>query len=334
MKRDASGARAACRPAPWTRSSAPPSTCTPCSSIGARAASCVCRPARSIASRCVQDRHPPRTRPNSIAHAMIPTPIDCSGGRKRAAARSPPRRQPRTRSAHRPRRERAAVNAAKRRAIFARLQESNPAPRTELKYRTPFELLVAVILSAQATDKSVNKATASLFRTADTPAAMLALGVAGITQYIKSIGLYNSKAKNIIATCQALLAQHAGRVPRTREALEQLPGRRAQDRERRAEHRIRRIHHRRRHAHLSSRQPHRARARQDRARRGRQADEDRAARISPRCASLADPARPLCVHGAQAGLSPLSDRRPLRIPAQDAGRPALAGSFPMKTPAP
>ncbi len=116
------------------------------------------------------------------------------------------------------------MNAAKRRAIFSRLQESNPEPRTELKYRTPFELLVAVILSAQATDKSVNRATASLFRTADTPAAMLALGVAGITPYIRSIGLYNSKAKNIIATCQALLTQHAGRVPRTREALEQLPG--------------------------------------------------------------------------------------------------------------
>ncbi len=116
------------------------------------------------------------------------------------------------------------MNAAKRRAIFSRLQESSPAPRTELKYRTPFELLVAVILSAQATDKSVNRATASLFRTADTPAAMLALGVAGITPYIRSIGLYNSKAKNIIATCQALLTQHAGRVPRTREALEQLPG--------------------------------------------------------------------------------------------------------------
>jgi endonuclease III len=116
------------------------------------------------------------------------------------------------------------VNAAKRRAIFARLQESNPAPRTELRYQTPFELLVAVILSAQATDKSVNKATASLFRTANTPAAILALGVAGITPYIKSIGLYNSKAKNIVATCQALLARHAGQVPRTREALEQLPG--------------------------------------------------------------------------------------------------------------
>ncbi len=116
------------------------------------------------------------------------------------------------------------MNAAKRRAIFVRLQESNPAPRTELRYRTPFELLVAVILSAQATDKSVNRATASLFRSANTPAAMLALGVAGITPYIKSIGLYNSKAKNIIATCQALLSQHAGQVPRTREALEQLPG--------------------------------------------------------------------------------------------------------------
>jgi endonuclease-3 len=116
------------------------------------------------------------------------------------------------------------VNAAKRRAIFARLREGNPAPRTELKYATPFELLLAVILSAQATDKSVNKATASLFRAANTPAAILALGVAGITPYIKSIGLFNSKTKNIIATCEALLARHAGQVPKTREALEQLPG--------------------------------------------------------------------------------------------------------------
>ncbi|HUE10082.1 MAG TPA: endonuclease III [Steroidobacteraceae bacterium] len=116
------------------------------------------------------------------------------------------------------------MNAAKRRAIFARLREGNPAPRTELKYATPFELLLAVILSAQATDKSVNKATASLFRAANTPAAILALGVAGITPYIKSIGLFNSKAKNIIATCEALLARHAGQVPKTREALEQLPG--------------------------------------------------------------------------------------------------------------
>jgi endonuclease-3 len=116
------------------------------------------------------------------------------------------------------------VNAAKRRDIFARLQQDNPAPTTELHYASPFELLVAVILSAQATDKSVNKATANLFRVANTPAAVLALDVAGITPYIKSIGLFNSKAKNIIATCRALLTEHGGQVPKTREALEALPG--------------------------------------------------------------------------------------------------------------
>lgn len=116
------------------------------------------------------------------------------------------------------------MNAAKRRAIFERLQAADPAPRTELSYRTPFELLVAVILSAQATDKSVNKATANLFRKANTPAAVVALGVRGITPYVKSIGLYNSKAKNIIATSKALLAEYGGEVPNTREALEQLPG--------------------------------------------------------------------------------------------------------------
>src|SRR6202161_2416073 len=108
--------------------------------------------------------------------------------------------------------------------MFTRLRESNPAPTTELIYRTPFELLVAVMLSAQATDKSVNKATANLFRAADTPAALLALGVDGLSPYIKSIGLYNSKAKNIIATCRLLAEHHGGAVPRTREELERLPG--------------------------------------------------------------------------------------------------------------
>lgn len=116
------------------------------------------------------------------------------------------------------------MNAAKRRAIFARLRAANPAPRTELNYQSPFELLVAVILSAQATDKSVNKATATLFRAANTPAAILALGVEGLSPYIKSIGLYNSKAKNLIATCRLLLDRHAGAVPSSREELEQLPG--------------------------------------------------------------------------------------------------------------
>ncbi len=116
------------------------------------------------------------------------------------------------------------MNAGKRQAIFERLRAANPAPRTELTYRSPFELLVAVILSAQATDKSVNKATAELFEVADDPASMLALGVAGLSSYIKSIGLYNGKAKNIIATCRLLLERHAGAVPTSRDALEQLPG--------------------------------------------------------------------------------------------------------------
>jgi endonuclease-3 len=116
------------------------------------------------------------------------------------------------------------MNPAKRRAIFERLCAANPEPRTELNYQSPFELLVAVMLSAQATDKSVNKATASLFRTANTPAAILALGVDGLSAYIKSIGLYNSKAKNIIATCRLLLEWHGGTVPASREELERLPG--------------------------------------------------------------------------------------------------------------
>ncbi len=116
------------------------------------------------------------------------------------------------------------MNDTKRRAIFARLRSANPAPRTELQYRSPFELLVAVILSAQATDKSVNKATAKLFGVADTPAALLALGIEGLSPYIKSIGLYNSKARNIIATCRHLLERHGGVVPASREELEQLPG--------------------------------------------------------------------------------------------------------------
>jgi endonuclease III len=116
------------------------------------------------------------------------------------------------------------MNPAKRRAIFERLREANPAPRTELIYSSPFELLVAVILSAQATDKGVNKATAGLFREANTPQAVLALGVKGLSTFIKSIGLYNGKAKNIIATCALLLERHGGQVPTTREELEQLPG--------------------------------------------------------------------------------------------------------------
>ena len=116
------------------------------------------------------------------------------------------------------------MNDAKRRAIFERLRAAIPQPRTELHFSSPFELLVAVILSAQATDKSVNKATAGLFRAAHTPAAMLALGVDGLSRHIRSIGLYNGKAKNIIETCRLLIERHSGEVPSSREELERLPG--------------------------------------------------------------------------------------------------------------
>ncbi len=116
------------------------------------------------------------------------------------------------------------MNPQKRRAIFERLRELNPAPQSELHFSTPFELLIAVILSAQATDKGVNKATAVLFPVANTPAAILALGVQGLSKFIASIGLYNSKAKNIIAACRMLIDQYHGKVPNTREALESLPG--------------------------------------------------------------------------------------------------------------
>jgi endonuclease-3 len=116
------------------------------------------------------------------------------------------------------------MNNEKRREIFARLAAQRPDPTTELHYSTPFELLVAVILSAQATDVGVNKATAKLFPVANTPATIHALGVTGLKAYIKTIGLFNSKAENIIKTCALLIEQHRGEVPRTREALEALPG--------------------------------------------------------------------------------------------------------------
>src|SRR5476649_762091 len=116
------------------------------------------------------------------------------------------------------------MNKEKRIAILSRLRENNPHPTTELVYTTPFELLIAVILSAQATDVSVNKATAKLYPVANTPQAIHALGVEGLSAYIKTIGLFNSKAKNVIETCRLLVENHGGEVPQTREALEALPG--------------------------------------------------------------------------------------------------------------
>ncbi|WP_295654445.1 endonuclease III [uncultured Haemophilus sp.] len=116
------------------------------------------------------------------------------------------------------------MNQAKRIEILTRLREQNPYPTTELEYNSPFELLIAVILSAQATDKGVNKATAKLFPVANTPQAILDLGLEGLKEYIKTIGLYNSKAENIIKTCRDLVEKHNGEVPENREALEALAG--------------------------------------------------------------------------------------------------------------
>lgn len=116
------------------------------------------------------------------------------------------------------------MNIAKRRAIFERLQAANPRPTTELRFETPFQLLVAVVLSAQATDRSVNQATESLFRVAGTPEKMLALGEAGLREHIRSIGLYQTKARHIIELSRLLLERHGGKVPAERAALEALPG--------------------------------------------------------------------------------------------------------------
>ena len=116
------------------------------------------------------------------------------------------------------------MNAEKRREIFKRLSEAIPEPKTELTHTSTFELLIAVILSAQATDKGVNIATAKLFPVANTPQAIVDLGLEGLESYIKTIGLYHSKAKNVLATCRMLVEQFNSEVPRTREALESLPG--------------------------------------------------------------------------------------------------------------
>ena len=117
-----------------------------------------------------------------------------------------------------------AMNKDKRAEMFRRFKQANPEPRTELHYNSPFELLIAVILSAQATDVSVNKATAQLYPIANTPETILALGVKGLTPYIKTIGLFNAKARNVIETCRILCEQYQGEVPAERTALEALPG--------------------------------------------------------------------------------------------------------------
>ena len=119
---------------------------------------------------------------------------------------------------------RRGIGPAARQTMFERLREANPSPTTELEFNSPFELLAAVLLSAQATDKSVNAATRKLFPVANTPQALLALGIEGLEPYLRTIGLYRSKTRHLLQTCQILIEQHGGEVPREREALEALPG--------------------------------------------------------------------------------------------------------------
>jgi hypothetical protein len=202
------------------------------------------------------------------------------------------------------------MNPAKRRAIFERLRAGNPHPKSELDHGTPFELLVAVVLSAQSTDKGVNKATAKLFPVANTPATIARLGVEGLVPYVQSIGLFRNKAKNIVALSEILLREHGGEVPAT-------AGRRAQDRQRRPQRRIRAADDRRRHAHFPRREPHRTCAGQDARGSRAQASEIRARRVSSARPSLADPARPLRLCRTCAELRRVSDSRPVRVPRQD-----------------
>ncbi len=211
------------------------------------------------------------------------------------------------------------MNATKRRAIYETLRSLNPHPTTELEYSTPFELLIAVMLSAQATDVSVNKAMRRMFPVANTPSQVLALGEAGVTDYIKTIGLYKTKAKNVIATCRILLEQHAGEVPADREALEALPG----------------VGRKTANVVLNTAFGHPTIAVDTHIfrvanRTGLAPGKDvraveialekfNAGGIPAGCASLADPARPLRLQGAPARMLALRDRTALRFQAQDAG---------------
>src|SRR5256714_12730624 len=167
-------------------------------------------------------------------HRAAHGPLDPGAAPRGRRARQAPARAPGERRGALARRRRAQIdprrapgpqmNPAKGREIYSRFRAANPNPTTELKSRTPYELLVAVVLSAQATDKSVNQATGPLFEKYNTPAKLAKLGVAGLERYIKTIGLYRNKAKNVVELSRILVEKHGGEVPATREALEELPG--------------------------------------------------------------------------------------------------------------
>ena len=204
--------------------------------------------------------------------------------------------------------------------LYRRLAAANPNPRSELEYSNPFELLVAVVLSAQATDVGVNKATALLYPVANTPDKLLALGEEGLRGYIKTIGLYQTKAKNVIGLCRQLLERHGGEVPRDRAALEALPGV-----GRKTANVVLNVTFGG-HAHLPYRQPHRAGAGNQSRQDLRETGKDHARALSAACPSLADPAWPLRVQGAHAGVLALRDRRFVPLQAQDARCRGDAGS--------
>lgn len=211
------------------------------------------------------------------------------------------------------------MNAAKRYEIFRRLHEDNPEPKTELAYSSPFELLVAVTLSAQATDVSVNKATAKLFPVANTPEAIYALGVEGLSGYIKTIGLYNSKAKNVIEACRILIEKHGSQVPDNREALEALPGVGRKTANVVLNTAFRQLAmavdtHIFRVSNRTGIAPGKNVLEVEKT------DEIRAQGVSPRRPPLADPAWPLCLPGTQTPLWQLPYRGSVRIQGQDLGR--------------
>jgi endonuclease III len=185
-------------------------------------------------------------------------------------------------------------SAAEAQEFFARLKKLDPAPKTELNYVNPYTLLVAVALSAQATDKGVNKATAPLFKTVTTPQAMVALGEAGLTEAIKTIGLYRGKARNVIALSKILLDQHGGQVPQNREALEALPGV-----GRKTANVV---------LNVAFGEPTIA---------VDTAGKDRARSFQEPCASLADPARALHLHRPQAAMPDLRGARPVPLQGQN-----------------
>jgi hypothetical protein len=208
------------------------------------------------------------------------------------------------------------MKAAQIECFFATLRAANPHPQTELAFTSVFELLAAVLLSAQATDVGVNKATRHLFPVAPTPAKMLALGVEGLESYIKTIGLYRTKAKHLIQTCQILVEQHGGQVPRSREALEALPGVGRKTANVVLNRGLWRTHHGGRYPHLPRRQPNRLGPWQERAGSRKRTAQAHPTRLPGGCPPLADSAWPLCLPGTPAPLRSLPGGRLLRLQTQ------------------